>query len=149
MTDIVTFPCEYLVIDTGYTGRLLSPDKIIDFNTFCSEKGVIPLFVYDTVHGTGELQIITVRNGTINENAVPTDQERQLCQDLLNRLNRNNLGDGIIVFRVGSFSNATETFLNIGDLDYCYMGSMDGMKFLRNQQGIIDMAYVSFDCESG
>jgi len=78
-------------------------------------------------------------------------QEKQLCQQLFNRITANNLScDVILAFKVGNFEVATNVFLNIvSDLDYCYNGSMDNMKFLRGTNGNIDMVYVSFDCESG
>ncbi len=149
MADIVTFPCEYLVVHTGYTGRLLDEEKLEALQSFCKDQNVVPLFIYDTVWGSGQIEGLTIGDDTII-NEFATEVDRALCQELYQRLERNNLYvSGIIVFKVETFENATKVFSNIGGLDYCYMGGLIDMKFLRGPQGNIDMAFVSFDCESG
>lgn len=74
-----------------------------------------------------------------------------ICLEIQQRLNNNKLdGMGIIVFRVGNFSNATKVFTNIKELEYCNMFDIHDMKFLQNPANhIIDICYVSIDAESG
>lgn len=49
MTDVLTFPCEYLVISSGYTDRLVDGEKHEELSKFCAVNGVIPLYVLDRI----------------------------------------------------------------------------------------------------
>jgi hypothetical protein len=148
MTDIVSFQCEYLMFSSGYEISLL--DKIDNLNAFCREKGVIPLAIVNSIFSGAQPIIIPVRNGVINLDVQPTIYETERVNNVVSRLNRNNLGksDGIL-FQVGYFKNATDVFLDMKSLDYCNMYDIVNMKFLRNEQGNIDLVYVHVDAEAG
>ena len=152
MAGIVTFPCEYLVVSSGYTGRLTGDDKIRELDAFCKRKSVTPLFVFDRVHGTGSIQAFyTDEDDEFLEEAVsPSAEEHELYTSICTRLTDSGIHYyGIIVFRVETFDKAKQTFLSMLDLDYCEMRGVDDIEFLANQQGQIDLVYVSIDAESG
>lgn len=157
MADKVTFPCEYLVVESGYTSRLLTPNHLeeaadeANFDTFCANHGVIPLYVRDSIWGdTPEIVPIVIENGHINRNATPSEALRTLCESIDARLRDNGLSnDGVVVFRVGDFANASKVFLNMKSLEYCGMYDITNIEVLRNPQGAIDLVYVDIDAESG
>jgi hypothetical protein len=146
MADVITFPCEYLVIDSGYTDSLAEDDKADDLSNFCSKHGVIPLFVKDG----GVNFTFVYQNDRIDYTAQATKESTDLTSSIIERLQRNKtIQRGMIVFRVGTFENASKVFTTISDLDYCNFGSMTEISFLKNNQDKIDLDYVAFDCESG
>jgi hypothetical protein len=150
--DIVTFPCEYLVFSSGYDERLIDPDKVNDLTEFCAEHGVIPLFIYDFNYKTRAVNIRTfpINNGVIDLRIIPNQMEMAVNRSIAETLSRNNIADdGAIVFQVGNFENASNVFLNMGNLDYCNISHIMNIKFLRNQQGRINIVYVDVDAESG
>ncbi|CAH6419104.1 Hypothetical protein HVR_LOCUS298 [uncultured virus] len=149
MAQVTTFPCEYLVVNSGYTSRLLEDERRRNLSDFCARRGVIPLYIYDNIWGNGQINPITVRDGAIVR-GVPTPPDVYTQYEAIqNRLLTNNLEvSGIIVFRVGNFQNATKVFTGIDGLDYCNMYGINDIKFLQND-GRIDLAYVSIEAESG
>lgn len=151
MANIVTFPCEYLVFSSGYDERLIEPEHIPAFQQFCSSIGVIPVGVYqDHYNGHPNINIIPVRNGQIALNEIPTEEEQRIATNLNQIITQSNLARrGCIIFRVGSFENATKVFLSMKNLDYCGMYDLMDIKFLSNDKGMIDIVFVSVDAESG
>ncbi|CAH6419103.1 Hypothetical protein HVR_LOCUS297 [uncultured virus] len=150
MTDVVTFPCEYLVVNSGYTARLLQNEMLQEFSNFCARYGVIPLYIRDSIWGGGRVHPFAVQNGIIVPGvraALPELVETEIMQLRLanNRLN----DDGIIVFRVRNFQNATNVFTNIQRLEYCHWDRLMDMKFIRNRKDQIDIVYVEFENEFG
>lgn len=151
MADIVTFPCNYLVINSGYTGRLFTEEKIDALEDFSAEYGVIPLYAKDSNWGTGEIQPFIVHRGVIVQNHPAAPEALLLFENLQRRLENNGLSsNGVIVFRVGNFDNATKVFTNFTKLEFCALFNVDNIKLLKNETtNDIEIIYVSFDSESG
>ena len=146
MADIVTFPCEYLVVESGYTARLLERTK--ELEEFCSKNGVIPLFIKDPAWENGRTTPFVINDGIIHPQAEPTSDAVATCDAIVEKLTANGLRTGdIIVFRVGNFSNATNVLITIQGLNYCSMYNIDDVKFLRNDEGAINITYVSVDSD--
>lgn len=151
MTNIVTFPCEYLAFSSGYDYRLLEPHNIKAFEDFCAEKGVIPTGIFQANYGTDPyISSIPVRDGRIVLDTIPTQEEQTKASELTRQLIQSKLANrGCIIFRVGSFDNATKVFLSMKELEYCGMYDLMDIKFSSNEQGMIDVVFVSVDAESG
>ena len=142
MADIVTFPCEYLSISSGYEDRLLN--KLDEVGGFCSEHGVIPLFISDYIN----MNPVVIVNGTIDPNGTPDQSQLDICETINKKLTDNQLNGPQIVFRVGNFSNAISVFTDIKSLNYCAMYELQNIIFVRNGD-TINIAVVSIDAESG
>lgn len=146
MTEVVTFPCEYLTFSTGYENELLKEEFMTRFSNFCAQRAVIPIAIYDIVYTLPERPVITIlpiRNGRITITADITEYEDQLANELGERLFRNNLARaGGVILRVGNFENASKVFLDMDVLEYCVIDSLGAIKFLHNAQGAIDLVCI-------
>ena len=148
MTDIVTFPCNYLVLQTGYTHRLL--DMIPALTEFCAKFGVVPLCIQDSIDNDPDIIPFVINDGKIILDTEPPEELIATCNDIITRLQSNNCRkNGIVIFRVGNFANAADVFTHIQDLNYCVLFGVASMKFLQNNEGAIDIAYVQIHAESG
>lgn len=166
MANVATFMCKYLVVNTGYTERLLN--RIDDLNQFCTKHGIECLGIYDHTYGKG-ITCFPYVNGQIDLSESVTSDEMCSCIYVVNTLAVNNLQvNGSVIFRVDTFDKATDVFLNISELGYCSMGNIMQVKLIctgiseSDQIGTLNtdpkimtsfetvrIAYVEIDAESG
>lgn len=153
MADIVTFPCEYLAYSTGYEDRLLDGRYVEEFSSFCIEHGVTLITIYDPwrlrryqTNDTTAVFTKVIATTLIEEFVTHLDRT---ANELIARLERNQLQRPCVILRVGTFDKATEIFLKIRSIDYCTTYGIDSIKLLKNEQNIIDLAYVEINAESG
>ena len=146
MTDIVTVPCKYLVVSTGFTRRLLTPELGKLLVQFSRNRGVIPIMIYDSEYASNFVSLC-IENDTID---LSTDSTQNgICYLIVDKLGRNELNyDGIIVFKLDNFDQATRVFLELGQLQYCHVDCITGITFLKNYAGSIDFCYISIDATS-
>jgi len=149
MSNITTFPCEYLVADTGYTGRLIENEMIEGFDSFCVKHKVTPLFIYDS-HRMDNVGHLGFRNGKTYPHEA-THEQMALNNQLLERISHEPQFKkrGLIVFQTGTFFRAGKVITHLRELEYCNLSDIEDIDFLSNDKGVIDMAYVSWDSESG
>jgi hypothetical protein len=144
MTDIVTFPCEYLVICSGYEYRLLN--KTDDLFEFCADQDVVPLFV---TNEQNKVYPFLITDGRINPSGITSEELNNLCVSIHTRLLKNDFAGSYIVFRVSNFSNAISTASSIKELNYCAMYDIFNIVFLCKENKITDIAFFNIDAESG
>ena len=147
MTDIVTFPCEYLMFSTGYEHRLMMPIITSRFEALCAEIEVIPLAIYQPTIDNPIPTVITVRNGHIVIDEEPTEEETTIASNISGRLWDNNLHHIGVILRVANFENATKIVTRMHTLKYCRIEDLRDIKFLRNEYGVIDIAYFDYNAD--
>ena len=141
MSNFVTFPCEYLVIHSGYEYNLTTKEHIENFKALCNNLNVIPLYYYEIkydnpLHPTQGI-ILRINNSLTADDVSVAD-----------RLLANQISDCIVI-KTDTFDKASKVFLEMESLDYYAMGNIKEIKFLTNKQGIIDIVYVTVDAEAG
>lgn len=129
---------EYLVVSTGYTIRLLHHDRLILLRDYCNDLGVIPLFLYDM----NILYCLPCRDGSIAPDI--NHYEEDTCDTIIKLLSQRDLLDqGVLVFRVGTFDNASKVLCTIDSLDHCKIGPMRKFMMLPNS-----VMYAYFETSS-
>lgn len=140
MANIIDIPCDILVIETGYTSRLL--DKLDILYDFCINNGVAPMFIHDYM-----LYALTIKDGEIV--ASEDENYENLCMNTINTLHNNGLqGHGSIAFKVDSYYQAAKIIDTISDLEYCEIYGNPKVMFL-GVNGVINIVYVKIAAESG
>ena len=147
MADIVTFPCEYMVLSSGYEDRLIDQDHIGALEQITIPREMTPLGIISTE--VGNFRPLLIRNGAIDLYARATTEEAVTVYVLLQRLGRNKLLRTGIILRIGTFKNVMDIIPKFKDINYCTMYGTPDIKFLKNEKNIIDLAFVTMDAELG
>lgn len=130
---------KYLVIETGYTGRLVQhiddiKQKMQNRCYMCDEICTCAnklLFIEDTLWGKGLTKVSA------------TDEEIAYIRETLTE----DDGTGIIAFRSGSLSDALGIAQILMGYDHCACFGLDTLCKIRVANG--DVLFLHFDCESG
>lgn len=132
---------KYLVINTGYTGRLVQHIDDIkqkmqnrcytcDDSKRCTCANKL-LFIEDTLWGKGLTKVGA------------TDEEIAYIRETLIKAD----GTGIIAFRSGSLTDALGIAQILMEYDYCACFGLNTLCKIRVAKG--DVLFLHFDCESG
>lgn len=148
MADITTFPCKYLVFSTGYEERIL--DALEHGQEIGIPAGITALgYMNEFSHQV--IPFITV-DETLKINTEQTEKSEEevyLLIELLHRIRDNNLAKTGVALQIGTFDKVMDTISAFKDMDYCAMYGLPTIKFLKNEEGVIDLAFVTMDAESG
>ena len=150
MVDIVTFPCEYMVFTSGHEERLFNFQR--EFEQVTIPQGIVPLGLINwSPYGAkfSSATLLSVRNGTIDWYGVSTEEERITWCLIVTRLKTNKLHRDCIILRTGTFSNVMNIIRSFKDINYYPMYGLPEITFLRNEENVIDLAFVTMNAESG
>lgn len=129
----IDLPVNYIVLETGYTVRILG--RLVKLSELLQEHGINadPLFIHDTVWGSG------------TENIGATEEELRELPSLFDDI------DGYIVFRDNKYSDAFKLKEVLQELDYCAMFGIQSVKYAVGKLGrrSVHFAIVEVDSESG
>lgn len=137
--SIVTFPCEYLVVEFFSIEKLCTQTDL--FAKFCKDKDITPLFI-------SHKKILTplvINDNNIQINDKPTSEESELNVSIVNQLIENKLSySGIICFRVKNSKVASTTFLHLDELYETQHVCVDDINYLGDNNGVINLVHVTY-----
>jgi hypothetical protein len=151
----ITKEIKYVVLQTGYTGRLANRDSISHILARSdNDGGWEPAFINDSSYGKGFYDISSltyddVSVNTDNHDLKPSTVMSKYVTNVINILEDNNINiDGSICFKCDSFIDAMNAAENLSEIYYCYgfdVANLICTNYIE-KEGIL---ILNYDCESG
>lgn len=84
-----------------------------------------------------------IRDGVIDLDAVPTNDEISALTSIFLRLQRNNMLRTCIIFKVKACTEVTNISHDFRAMNYCTIDDVDNIRYLRNRRGYVDLAFIT------